>query len=228
MSRIIAIDGPSGSGKSSVSREVGRRLGFLHVDSGALYRIVTYMLLERGVDTSCAKDVADAAAQCIIEPRVENGSVAFYVGTLRPGDELRTPQVNANASPVAAVKEVRDKITALLKSLVSFGDLIVEGRDITSAVFPDSPARFYLTASPEARAARRRKEEIEKGIAAQSEEEVKASLLMRDKIDSTRRHAPLIKADGVIEIDSSCMSLEEVVEKTIEMLPAGWLKAKQA
>jgi cytidylate kinase len=98
----------------------------------------------------------------------------------------------------------------------------VEGRDITTAVFPDSPARFYLTASAEARARRRQKEEVDKGIANQTTEAVKASLLARDAIDSTRKHAPLRKADGVIEIDSSDMTLDEVVEALLSALPDSW------
>jgi cytidylate kinase len=101
---------------------------------------------------------------------------------------------------------------------------VVEGRDITTAVFPDSPARFFLTASAEARSRRRRKEEVEKGIADQTEEEVKASLLARDAIDSTRKHAPLRKADGVMEIDSSDMTLDEVVETVMSALPEEWRK----
>jgi cytidylate kinase len=132
------------------------------------------------------------------------------------------PEINAHASHVATVPEVRARITSILRSLVSYGDLVIEGRDITTAVFPDSPARFYLTASAEARARRRQKEEVDKGIANQSEEAVKASLLARDKIDSTRKCAPLKKADGAIEIDSSDMTLEEVVDAVIGALPAGW------
>ena len=106
--------------------------------------------------------------------------------------------------------------------MVRFGDLVVEGRDITTAVFPDSPARFYLTASAEARALRRQKEEVEKGIANQSAEAVKASLLARDAIDSTRKYAPLRKADGVLEIDSSNLTLEQVVETVLAALPEEW------
>ena len=104
----------------------------------------------------------------------------------------------------------------ILRSLVEFGDLIIEGRDITTAVFPDSPYRFYLTASAEARARRRQKEEVEKGIANQSAEAVKASLLARDAIDSTRKYAPLKKADGAIEIDSSDLTLDEVVNLVLQ------------
>ena len=113
-------------------------------------------------------------------------------------------------------------ISALVRGMTAYGDLIIEGRDITSAVFPDSPARFYLTASAEARARRRQKEEVEKGIANQSEEAVKASLLARDAIDSTRKHAPLVKADGVVEIDSSDMTLDEVVQAVLDALPEDW------
>jgi cytidylate kinase len=222
MSKIIAIDGPSGAGKSSVSRIVGKKLGFLHVDSGALYRIMTWQALAKGVDTSNPSAVAAFAPTVEIECRPEGGSIAYYVCGERPGDRIRTPEINAHASPVATVKEVRDHITALLRGMTQYGDLVVEGRDITTAVFPDSPARFYLTASAEARARRRQKEEIEKGIANESAEAVKASLLARDAIDSTRKHAPLRKADGAVEIDSSDMTLDQVVDAVIRSLPEGW------
>ena len=212
MARVIAIDGPSGAGKSSVSRIVGGKLGFLHVDSGALYRIMTWQALVRKIDTDSPEAVAAFAPTVEIECRPENGAIAYYVDGEKPGDRIRTPEINAHASQVATVKQVRDKITAILRGLTRFGDLVVEGRDITTAVFPDSPARFYLTASAEARARRRQKEEVEKGIANQSAETVKASLLARDAIDSTRKYAPLRKADGAIEIDSSDLTLEQVVD----------------
>ena len=216
MARVIAIDGPSGAGKSSVSRIVGKKLGFLHVDSGALYRIMTWQALVRKVDADNPDAVAAFAPTVEIECRPENGAIAYYVGGEPPGERIRTPEINAHASQVATVKAVRDKITALLRDMTRFGDLVVEGRDITTAVFPDSPARFYLTASAEARAMRRQKEEVEKGIANQSAETVKASLLARDAIDSTRKYAPLRKADGAIEIDSSDLTLEQVVDIVVE------------
>ena len=222
MAKVIAVDGPSGAGKSSVSRRVGEHLGFLHVDSGALYRIMTWQCLERGVDTDSEEAIAAIVSTIEIECRAEDGHIAYYVGGEIPGEKLRTPEINAHASNVAKVKEVRDRITALLRGMTAYGDLIIEGRDITSAVFPDSPARFYLTASAEARARRRQKEEVEKGIANQSEEAVKASLLARDAIDSTRKHAPLVKADGVVEIDSSDMTLDEVVQAVLDALPEDW------
>jgi cytidylate kinase len=218
MARVIAIDGPSGAGKSSVSRIVGKKLGFLHVDSGALYRIMTWQALVRKVDTDNPDAVAAFAPTVEIECRPENGAIAYYVGGEPPGERIRTPEINAHASQVATVKAVRDRITAILRGLTRFGDLVVEGRDITTAVFPDSPARFYLTASAEARARRRQKEEVEKGSANQSAETVKASLLARDAIDSTRKYAPLRKADGAIEIDSSDLTLEQVVDIVLEKI----------
>lgn len=222
MAKVIAIDGPSGAGKSSVSRIVGERLGFLHVDSGALYRIITWQCLEHGVDTDNPAAIGAFAAEVDIECRRENGCIAYYVGGEAPGERIRTPEINANASKVAREKPVRDRVTALLRGMTAYGDIVVEGRDITSAVFPETPARFYLTASAEARARRRQKEEVEKGIANQSAEEVKASLLARDQMDSTRKYAPLMKADGVIEIDSSDLTLEQSVAAVIDALPAGW------
>ena len=219
MANVIAIDGPSGAGKSSVSRIVGSKLGYLHVDSGALYRIMTWQCLKCGVDTSDPAAIAAFADKVEIECRPEEGHIAYYVNGVALGDCIRTPEINAHASQVATVKEVRNRITSLLRDMTKFGNLVVEGRDITTAVFPDSPARFYLTASAEARARRRRKEEVEKGIANQSEDEVKASLLARDAIDSTRRYAPLRKADGVIEVDSSDLTLEETVAAVMNALP---------
>lgn len=222
MSHVIAIDGPSGAGKSSVSRIVGRKLGYLHVDSGALYRIMTWQCLENGVDTSNPEAVAAFAATVAIECRPEDGAIAYFVKGEAPGNRIRTPEINAHASAVATVKAVRDRITALLRGMTRYGDLVVEGRDITTVVFPDSPARFYLTASPEARARRRQLEEVATGVANQSAEAVKASLLARDAIDSTRAYAPLRKADGVLEIDSTQLTLDQVVETVLDALPAGW------
>lgn len=220
--RVIAIDGPSGAGKSSVSRRVGEQLGFLHVDSGALYRIMTWQCLVNGIDTADSDAVAAFAEKVDVDCSPCDGKIAFYVNGVDPGNAIRTPEINQHASPVATVKAVRDRITAWLRDMCRFGNLIVEGRDITTAVFPDSPARFYLVASAEARAERRRKEEVEKGIANQSADEVKRSLLARDTIDSTRTHAPLRKADGALEIDSTDMTLDEVIQTVIDALPKEW------
>ena len=228
MSNVIAIDGPSGAGKSSVSKIVAGRLGYLHVDSGALYRIMTWQALARRIDTDSPAAIAAFADTVTVECRPENGAIAYYVGGEAPGDRIRTPEINAHASKVATVKAVRDRITALLRGMTRYGSLVVEGRDITTAVFPDTPARFFLTASAEARARRRQKEEVEKGIANQTAEAVKASLLARDAMDSTRKYAPLRKADGVVEIDSSDLTLEQVVATVMESLPKAWTEGATA
>lgn len=220
--RVIAVDGPSGAGKSSVSKAVGQRMGFLHVDSGALYRIVTWQCLENNIDTSNPEAVATFAQTLQINYSAEDGHIVYEINGVRPDKELREPRINAHASPVATVPEVRKRITDDLRALTKFGDLIIEGRDITTAVFPDTPARFYLEADPAVRAARRQLEEVQKGVANQSVEDVKASLLARDKIDSSRACAPLRKADGVIAIDSTYMTLEEVIQSVVDQLPADW------
>lgn len=224
MSRIIAIDGPSGSGKSTLAKLAGKQLGFLHVDSGALYRIITWHCVSHKVNTADPAAVASVVPDIKVDFATHNGRIVFLVNQQEPTHQLRTPEINVHASPVATVKEVRDQVTQWLRELVKFGNLIVEGRDITTVVFPETPARFYLVASAEARAVRRRLEEIEKGIANQSVTEVERSLLARDVIDSTRKHAPLKKGDGVIEIDNTRLSVDETVQTLINHLPKEWLK----
>ncbi len=221
--RVIAIDGPSGAGKSTIAKAVGRLLGFLHVDSGALYRIMTLQALKAGIDCNDAGKVAAFANDVKVEFVVRDGAVAYLVDGEEPGDAIRTPAINASVSPVSKVPEVRARVTAWLRGMRELGDLIVEGRDIGSVVFPDSPARFYLDASAEARARRRHLEEVAKGIATQDEEAVKASLLNRDKIDSTRKTAPLKVADGAFVIDSTSLTISEVVDAVMSHLPAEWL-----
>jgi len=224
MNRVIAIDGPSGAGKSTLARAVGRLLHFLHVDSGALYRIVTWQALLRGVDCSDAAAVARFVATLEVERRVVDGAVAFAVGGVEPGDAIRTAAINAAVSPVSKVPEVRDRVTAWLRGLRPLGDLVVEGRDIGSVVFPDSPARFYLDAAPEERARRRHLEEQQKGFGS-DREAVMASLLNRDRIDSSRAVAPLRVADGAQVIDSTSMPIEGVLETLLTHLPPEWRDA---
>ena len=183
---------------------------------------LTWQCLLNGIDTANPEAVADFAQTVDVDCVPRDGAIAYFVKGQAPGDAIRTPEINRHASPVATVKAVRDRVTAWLRDMTRFGNLIVEGRDITTAVFPESPARFYLVASAEARAERRRKEEVEKGIANQSAEEVKRSLLARDAIDSTRKHAPLRKADGALEIDSTALTLDEVVQTVLDALPADW------
>jgi len=220
--KVIAIDGPSGSGKSTIARLLGQKLGFLHVDSGALYRIMTLVALRQGVDCNDEKAVAALASQVKVDFVPRDGRVACLVDGAEPGDAIRTPEINANVSPVSKVPEVRTVVTDWLRGMRTLGNLAVEGRDIGSVVFPDSPARFYLNASAEARARRRHLEEVQKGIATQDEAAVKASLLNRDRIDSSRKTAPLKVADGAVVIDSTELTIDEVLAAVIEHLPADY------
>ena len=220
MNKVIAIDGPSGSGKSTMARLLGQKLGFLHVDSGALYRIMTLAALHAGVDCNDEKAVAELSGKVKVEFVPRDGKVAYLFEGKEPGEAIRTAEINANVSPVSKVPEVRKVVTDWLRSMRSIGDIVVEGRDIGSVVFPDSPARFYLNASAEARARRRHLEEVQKGISTQDEAAVKASLLNRDKIDSSRKTAPLKVADGAIIIDSTDLTIDEVLAAILENLPA--------
>jgi len=223
MNRIVAIDGPSGAGKSTVARLLGRRLHFLHVDSGALYRIMTWQALECGIDTQDEAALAAFAPKVDVTFSVRDGAIVYAVGRVEPVDQLRTPEINRHASPVAKAPAVRARVTQWLRDLRRFGDLVVEGRDIGSVVFPDSPARFYLDAAPEERARRRHLEEQQKGIASQDEQAVLASLMNRDRIDSTRATAPLRVADGAQVLDTTARSIEQVIQRVLDRLPPDWL-----
>lgn len=218
MNRVICVDGPAASGKSTVSRIVSQKTGFLYVDSGALYRIVTWQALEAGIDTNDAEAVAEFAKNLVVDFVIRDCAVRYEVNGVEPGDKIRTPEINKHVSPVSAVPEVRTIITNWLRDMVKLGDIIVEGRDIGSVVYPDSPYRFYLDADADERSRRRHKEDVAKGFAEkQSQEEVKQSLLNRDKIDSSRKTAPLKIPEGAKIIDTTPINADQVADKIIEL-----------
>lgn len=207
---VIAIDGPSASGKSTVARRVAAALGMLYVDSGAVYRGVTYHVLQEGADTSSEEQTVAALRRMPIEFSVDSGAVVFAVNGVRLVSELRGQDVTQHVSPVAAVPEVRRQVTDWLRDMRGFGGLVMEGRDIGTAVFPDAGFKFYLDASAEERARRRHAEGPGAGGEA-SVEDVSESLKRRDRIDSTRATAPLKVADGSVIVDTTGMSIDEVV-----------------
>ncbi len=215
MNKVICIDGPAGSGKSTTARAVADGTGVLFVDSGALYRIMTWQALKAGVPTDDPAAVAAFAPNVKVEFAVRGNRVAYLVDGREPGDLIRTPEINANVSPVSAVPEVRAIVTGWLRKLPELGDIVVEGRDIGSVVYPDSKCRFYLDCDPDERARRRQKEDAGKGF-VQTTEQVKASLLNRDKIDSSRKTAPLKVPEGAIRIDTTRLSVAEVVAKILD------------
>lgn len=216
MNKVICIDGPAASGKSTVSKLIAEMSGIKYVDSGALYRIATWQALEAGIDTNDAEAVAKFIPSLKVDFVVKGNRVAYEVNGEEPGDKIRTPEINKHVSPVSAVPEVRTIVTQWLRDMRSVGDIVVEGRDIGSVVYPDSPYRFYLDADAETRTLRRHKEDIQKGF-IQNEEQVKASLLNRDKIDSSRKTAPLKIPEGAIVIDTTPLTAEQVAAKIIEL-----------
>lgn len=215
MGKTIAIDGPSASGKSTVSKGVAAELGFIYVDSGALYRGVTWQALRKGVDTKDAPAVVESMHNADWDFFVQEGASAFSIDGDVPVQELRGKDVRESVADVASIPEVRKFVVESLQSLANFGSLVMEGRDIGTVVFPDSPYKFYLDANPAERAMRRYRELVAAGESEKAEE-VMESLKKRDQIDSTRKTDPLVVAPGARVIDSTSMTLEDVIQAVVD------------
>jgi len=204
---VIAIDGPAASGKSSVATRLARRLGFAHVNSGAMYRAVTWEILRQQIDASHPESIEAAVKRMSVDSGfTEAGESFIRINSEMPDLELQTLEVNQSVSPVAAVPAVRTLVNTQLRTLAEKRPIVSEGRDIGSVVFPDTPHKFYLDASPEVRRQRR---------AAQG---LHDSIEKRDKLDSSRANAPLKIAAGAHVIDTSHLTLEGVVDKVAEIL----------
>lgn len=214
---VIAIDGPSASGKSTVARETARALGFNYVDSGALYRGLTWKCLREGINIEDPRQVIDLVARVQLEFFVEEGAVRFSLDGEDPGAQIRSVAVQERVSDLAALPEVRAVIVQHLRNTARFGSLVMEGRDIGTVVFPEAPFKFYLDADPEERA-RRRHQEMVQSAADTTVDNVLASLQRRDRKDSTRKAAPLQIALGAKVIDSTSMAIEEVVRLVIDQV----------
>ncbi len=215
MGKTIAIDGPSASGKSSVSKGVAAELGFIYVDSGALYRGVTWQAIRKGVDTTDAAAMAESMHNAEWDFFVQEGAAIFSIDGDVPVQELREKDVREAVADVAAIPAVRKFVVESLQSLENFGSLVMEGRDIGTVVFPDSPYKFYLDADPEERAMRRYRELVAAGEDEKADA-VMESLKKRDQIDSTRKTDPLVVAPGANVIDSTSMTLDEVIQAIID------------
>ena len=211
---VIAIDGPSASGKSTVARKVAAALDWLYVDSGAVYRAVAWRVIQNEIDPSDQDAVAAHAREIQAHFFVESGAVLFEMAGERPGEALRREAVNRAVSPVAANPVVREIVTAWLRGMRELGDLVMEGRDIGSVVFPEAAFKFYLDASPEERA-RRRHAETQEGLSVDA---VGASLQRRDQIDSRRMTAPLTVAKDADIVDSTGMTIDDVVAVILERI----------
>jgi cytidylate kinase len=214
---VIAIDGTSGSGKSSTSRGVASRLGLRYLDTGAMFRAMTWWLLHAGVDVH---DPAAVAARCG-EPAIVSGTdplhPTIHVDGADVAAAIRGDEVNAAVSPVSAVPAVRTRLLQLQREVIAAetdrGGIVVEGRDIGSVVCPDAPVKVYLSADPAARALRRAAEQ-----GAADVEATRESLLARDRIDSGRATAPLTMAEGATHIDTTPYTLEEVIGLVVALV----------
>jgi cytidylate kinase len=205
---VVAVDGPAASGKSTVSRALAKMLGYNYVDTGAMYRAITWKALEEGIDVDDTISVIAMMHRIKISFEIVDHQARMLIDGAYPGDKVRAPRVTEKVSTIAAVPEVRQVLVHHQRSLTKFGNLVMEGRDIGTVVFPDTPYKFYLEASPEVRA-RRRKRDLEAMKIEASQEGVKESLQRRDKKDSGRNISPLQIALGATVIENSHLSVEE-------------------
>jgi CMP/dCMP kinase len=217
---IVAIDGPAGSGKSTVARGVARRLGFTYLDSGAMYRAVTLLALEGGTDLGDGSALGRLAASARIELHERDPDhVQVSLNERDVSDEIRTPQVTGASSQVAAHPEVRAAMLRKQRDLIAAGYVnhVIEGRDIGTVVAPEAPVKIFLTADPDERARRRAADLARQGARAEADE-VKAAIEQRDRLDTTRSAAPLRPADDAIVIDTTGLEAEQVVEHVVELV----------
>jgi len=215
MNKTIAIDGPSASGKSSVSKGVAKALNFLYVDSGAFYRGVTWHAIRNKIDPKDTKSVIQATKQAQWNFFTQENAILFSINNDIPTQELREKPVREAVATVATIPEIRTFIVKNLQELVKFGSLVMEGRDIGTVVFPETPYKFFLDADPKERAMRRYRELIANGENEKAEEVMK-SLKKRDQIDATRSVNPLVASSDAKIIDSTFMTLEEVINTILK------------
>jgi cytidylate kinase len=214
---VIAVDGTAASGKSTFSRELARKLGFAYVNTGAMYRGVTWHMLEKGVPLESADEIARAAEAFRLETRLERGEMTFTLDGVDPLPHVRDARVNGGVSLVSRVAVVRRRLVAEQQSLSALAPLVMEGRDIGTVVFPQTPYKFFIDADPAVRAERRQR---------QGETD---AILRRDALDSQRAHSPLARADGALALDSGGASAEELVIFALRHLAArGLAEAKAA
>ena len=204
--RVVAIDGPAASGKSSVARALARRVGFVYVNSGAMYRAATWHVLQHEVDPADSERVVPLIESAAIKCDLQNNESRILIDGVDPADRLRDDRVNDGVSLVSRLPRVREILVAKMRDYANEHDVVMEGRDIGSAVFPDTPYKFYIDASPEVRSQRR---------ALQGERDAIAA---RDRADSSRPTSPLVVAKDAEFIDTSRLTIEQVVDEVIRRL----------
>lgn len=210
---VIAVDGPAGAGKSTIAKLIADKLNINYIDTGAMYRAITYKCLQNNIDINNEKEVISIAKDCEIDFKDNN----IYLNGEILKDEIRTMEVSNNVSNVAKIKEVRYLMVDVQRNIGKINSVILDGRDIGSYVFPNADYKFFLVATPEERGKRRYKELVNKGYDVNLEEIIN-DIIKRDEIDSNREFAPLVKADDAIEIDTTGKSINEVVQSVLSKI----------
>ena len=210
---VVAMDGPSGSGKSSTSRGVATRLGLRYLDTGAMFRAMTWWMLEHGIDVEDAAAVAAKADAPLVISGTDPLTPTITVDGVDVAGPIRSVEVTRAVSAVSAVPEVRERLLRDQRDIIGDGGIVVEGRDIGTVVAPDAPVKVYLTADPEARAERRTAE-----MTGTTVQDTHQDLLRRDKLDSGRATAPLQMADDAHHIDTTPFTLDEVIDQVVALV----------
>jgi cytidylate kinase len=214
---VIAIDGPAASGKSTTARLVAGRLGYLHIDTGAMYRAMTVKVLRAGIDPADEAAVGALADGTRITVTTDAGCQGVELDGEDVTDEIRTPEVTRAVSQVSAQRSVRNLMVREQRRLAEGGGAVLEGRDIGSVVLPDADVKIFLVAEPAERAKRRRKELLERGIDV-GLDELETEIGERDRLDSTRGISPLRRADDAVEVDTSRLTIPEQVDLIIDII----------
>lgn len=219
---VIAIDGPAAVGKSTIGKIIARELGFLYIDTGAIYRAITWKVLKNNINVYDEDTISNLVSNTYITIEKKNrNSLKGYYNIFIDGEdvteEIRSPKIDQNVSQIAKLPKIRKQLIYLQRKLAKKGNIIMEGRDIGSVILPQADIKLYFTASEEERIKRRYKELVDKGYNIDYKE-VKKQIVQRDEIDSKRKYAPLIKAKDAILIDSTEKSIEEVKDKILKTI----------
>lgn len=213
---IIAIDGPAGSGKSTTAKIVAEKLGYIYIDTGAMYRAVTLACIEQNIEINDS-EVAKLVDTLEIELRQSVNGQRTILNGRDVSDDIRTPEVTKLVSPVSAMEYIRTKMVEQQRQIGNIGGVVMDGRDIGTVVFPNADLKIYLVASIEARAIRRKLELSSKGFDV-SIDDLKSQINARDQYDSTRNISPLRKADDAIEIDTSNITIEQQTSRILNLV----------